>query len=174
MSNPVADAENVTAGIVQIRVAEPGDEARLAAIDEATWSTEVTPAPPPTWEGFYRPGVEPADTLVAVVDGEVAGYALLGHPTPLPASAHAQMLRGLAVDPVAQGRGGGKALVEAAIEESVTRGARKLSLRVLGSNLTARRLYAAAGFETEGVLRDEFLLDGRLVDDHLLARRLDG
>jgi hypothetical protein len=49
----------------------------------------------------------------------------------------------------------------------------KLSLRVLATNEVARRLYTAAGFETEGVLVDEFLLDGRNVDDHLLARRLD-
>ena len=49
----------------------------------------------------------------------------------------------------------------------------KLSLRVLSTNEGARRLYAAAGFETEGVLADEFFLGGRDVDDHLLARRLD-
>ena len=49
----------------------------------------------------------------------------------------------------------------------------KLSLRVLSTNDGARRLYEGAGFETEGVLADEFFLEGRPVDDHLLARRLD-
>ncbi len=157
---------------VAIRAAGPGDEARLAAIDEATWSPDVTPAPFAGREGFFRPGVEPADTLVAVTEGEVAGYVLLGHPTPLPASAHVQMVRGLAVDPACRGRGVGTALVEAAIAEAKARGARKLSLRVLGPNTVARRLYESCGFVTEGVLRGEFVLDGREVDDVLMARRL--
>jgi len=52
------------------------------------------------------------------------------------------------------------------------RGARKLGLRVLGGNTTARTLYASAGFVVEGVLRDEFRLDGRFVDDVLMARPL--
>lgn len=158
---------------VAVRFAAPDDDARLAAIDEETWSTSVSPAPRPTERRFFRPQVEPADTLVAELGGLVVGYALLGNPTPLPASTHVQMLRGLAVDPAYQSRGVGRALVEAAIAQARARGAVKLSLRVLGSNQGARRLYAACGFETEGVLRDEFLLDGDPVDDHLLARRLD-
>jgi RimJ/RimL family protein N-acetyltransferase len=64
-------------------------------------------------------------------------------------------------------------LDDAAIEEATRRGAVKSALRVLDTNDGARRLYAAAGFEPEGVLADEFLLDERTVDDHLLARRLD-
>ncbi len=83
------------------------------------------------------------------------------------------MIRGLAVSPDHQGRGVGRALVDAAIEEATRRGAVKLTLRVLDTNGGARRLYAAAGFVSEGVLADEFLLEGRTVDDHLLARRLD-
>ena len=46
---------------------------------------------------------------------------------------------------------------------------RKLTLRVLGHNAAARALYAACGFEVEGVLRELFLLDGRYVDDVLMA-----
>lgn len=158
---------------VAVRFAVPADDERLAAIDDATWSALVSPAPRPAERAFFRPGVDPSDTLVAEVGDVVAGYALLGHPSPLPASAHVQMLRGLAVDPAFHRRGLGRLLVEAAIEEATARGGVKLSLRVLGSNPGARRLYEACGFETEGVLRDEFLLEGRTVDDHLLARRLD-
>ena len=36
-------------------------------------------------------------------------------------------------------------------------GARRLTLRVLGHNAAARDLYAACGFEVEGVLREFFL-----------------
>jgi RimJ/RimL family protein N-acetyltransferase len=44
-----------------------------------------------------------------------------------------------------------------------------LTLRVLGGNDGARRLYASRGFEIEGTLRGAFLLDGDYVDDHLMA-----
>ncbi len=44
---------------------------------------------------------------------------------------------------------------------------------MLATNTAAQRLYAACGFETEGVLREEFLLDGQYVDDWLMARLLD-
>jgi ribosomal protein S18 acetylase RimI-like enzyme len=64
----------------------------------------------------------------------------------------------------------GRALLEAALAEARRRGARKLSLRVLGDNERARALYERAGFEVEGVLRAEFHLDGRDVDDVLMAR----
>ena len=39
-------------------------------------------------------------------------------------------------------------------------GARKLTLRVLGHNAPARDLYAACGFEVEGILRELFYSTG--------------
>jgi ribosomal protein S18 acetylase RimI-like enzyme len=81
-------------------------------------------------------------------------------------------LSGLAVHPRRQRSGAGRALVEAAVEQARDRGARKLSLRVLGVNTGARNLYQACGFVVEGILRAEFLLDGRYVDDVLMARYL--
>ena len=46
---------------------------------------------------------------------------------------------------------------------------RPLTLRVLGRNERARALYSALGFVVEGILREEFLLDGQYVDDVLMA-----
>ena len=158
---------------VTIRWAESADEPRLVEIDERTWSPLVTPARPPAEPLFFRPHVEPTDTLVAEAEGHIVGYALIGTPTPLPASSRVQMIRGLAVDPAHQGQGIGRTLIDAAIAEATARGAVKLSLRVLSTNDGARRLYEGAGFETEGVLADESFLEGQSVDDHLLARRLD-
>ena len=60
---------------VAIRWAETADEARLAEIDTETWSPLVTPAPPRAEPVFFRPHVEPTDTLVAEVEGRIAGYA---------------------------------------------------------------------------------------------------
>jgi RimJ/RimL family protein N-acetyltransferase len=90
----------------------------------------------------------------------------------VPANAHVVMLRSLAVLPAHQGRGIGQRLLDAAVAETRARGARRLRLRVLGPNAAARRLYEACGFVVEGVLREEFLLDGRYVDDVLMALTL--
>lgn len=104
--------------------------------------------------------------------GAVAGYAKLGQSMAISSHEHVLELGGLAVDPRCQGRGVGRGLVEAAVEDARARGARKLSLRVLGLNTGARRLYESCGFSVEGVLRAEFLLEGRFVDDVLMARHL--
>jgi len=62
--------------------------------------------------------------------------------------------------------------MDAAIDAAAARGARKLMLRVLASNATARALYDSCGFEVEGIVREAFLLEGRYVDDVLMARRV--
>jgi RimJ/RimL family protein N-acetyltransferase len=158
---------------VEIRVATAADEAALVALDHATWSTVATPAPrPPADRGFFEGRTAPRDVLVAVVDRAVAGYASIGPAAPGPANEHVLMLHGLAVDPAHQGRGLARRLVAAAVDEARARGARRLRLRVLRHNAAARRVYEASGFVVEGVLREEFLLDGRYVDDVLMARQL--
>lgn len=57
-------------------------------------------------------------------------------------------------------------------ERTQLRRARKLALRVLGRGDRARLLYESCGFQVEGVLRGEFHLGGRYVDDVLMARDL--
>jgi RimJ/RimL family protein N-acetyltransferase len=49
-----------------------------------------------------------------------------------------------------------------------------MTLRVLGHNAAARRLYEGCGFVVEGVLPGEFLIEGRYVDDVLMGRALVG
>jgi ribosomal protein S18 acetylase RimI-like enzyme len=102
----------------------------------------------------------------------VIGYAGLTQPSALPSHEHVLELGGLAVDPDRQRNGAGRRLVEAIVELARGHGARKLSLRVLGHNTAARQLYAKCGFVTEGTLKAEFLLNGRYVDDVLMARYL--
>jgi ribosomal protein S18 acetylase RimI-like enzyme len=157
---------------VTIRPATQADDAALVAIERATWSLLATPSPPPAPRTTFLARVRPADVLVAVVDGAVAGYAQLGPAETVDANRHVLMLRGLAVDPPRQGRGVGRRLVSAAVAEARRRGGRRLRLRVLGHNAIARRVYGACGFVVEGVLRDEFLLDSRYVDDVFMARDL--
>jgi ribosomal protein S18 acetylase RimI-like enzyme len=155
--------------VIEVRPACAGDERALAALDRATWTTLTSPAPPPPepdWS-FFSERVEISDVLVAVVDSDVAGYVRLGRPTPLAASDHVVMIRGLAVDPARQRQGVGKALMAAAAAEARRRGARRMTLRVLAHNDAARRLYDRS--VVEGVLRGEFCLDGEYVDDMLMA-----
>jgi ribosomal protein S18 acetylase RimI-like enzyme len=159
--------------VIEIRAARPDDVAALAAIDAVTWTTATSPAGVPTEpRPFFRADEDPTDTVVAVLDGVVVGYAKLRNPLLVPSHAHVLEINGLAVDPGVAGQGIGRALVEAAVAEAERRGARKVSLRVLGTNSAARRLYARCGFVEEGVLRAEFLLDGRYVDDVFMARFL--
>lgn len=157
--------------MVEVRSARQEDDAALAAIDEATWSSASSPAPrPESFATFFREHVQPPDVVVADLDGVVVGYAGLRNVFPVPSHAHVWEINGVAVRPDATGRGVGRALVEAAVAEAARRGARKVSLRVLACNAVARRLYARCGFVQEGLLRGEFRLDGELVDDVLMAR----
>lgn len=155
---------------IEVRLAEPADEQALARIDRATWSSLTSPAPPPGpgWT-FFSDRVGVKDVLVALADGEVAGYVRLGRVSPVAASDHVLAVHGIAVDPARQRRGVGRALLDAAAREAHARGARRLTLRVLAPNETARRLYESAGFVVEGVQREEFYLDGCFVDDVLMA-----
>lgn len=115
---------------------------------------------------------DPADTLVADMDAVVVGYASLTHPTPLPENAHVTSIEGFTVVPTWRRRGVGRALLETAVEVARRRGSRKVSLRVLSTNTPARALYETCGFGVEGVLREEFVIDGSPVDDILMARTL--
>jgi ribosomal protein S18 acetylase RimI-like enzyme len=155
---------------VLIRPASTADESGLAAVHRATWTTAVSPAGAPLRGArFFGAETRPEDVLVAADDGQVLGYVWLRRTGPHPAHDHVLVVDGLAVEPREQGRGIGRALVAAAVEEASRRGGRKLTLRVLAPNTAARQLYASAGFHVEGVLEAEFLLDGRLVDDVLMA-----
>lgn len=157
-----------------VRTASATDEDELRRIDRATWTSLSSPGPkPPDEAPFFDERTSPEDVLVAELDGVVAGFVRLQPATPLPASSHALTINGIAVDPPLQCRGVGRALVDAAVAEARRRGARRLTLRVLAHNAAARRLYEACGFEVEGILRGEFLLDGDYVDDVLMALALE-
>ncbi|MEV8539572.1 GNAT family N-acetyltransferase [Streptomyces sp. NPDC051572] len=157
-----------------IRTALPDDDEELGALDRATWSHlhAVMPRPQPPYAPFFDERHAPDDHLVAELDRRIVGYIRLAFPTELACNAHVRQIQGLAVADEARGHGVGRALVRAAVEEARRRGARRLTLRVLGHNAPARRLYEAEGFAVEGVLPEEFLLDGKYVDDVFMGRAL--
>ncbi|WP_410615038.1 GNAT family N-acetyltransferase [Amycolatopsis sp. lyj-109] len=159
--------------MITIRLARAEDEAVLAEIDARTWSSAVSPAPPPEpGTPFFGEGARPGNFLVAEHEGVVAGYVRLSPGFDIDAHRHVLVLGGLAVDPDRQRLGIGRQLVDAAVSVARHRGARKLTLRVLGHNTAARRVYEECGFVVEGVLRGEFRIDGHDVDDVLMAHSL--
>jgi ribosomal protein S18 acetylase RimI-like enzyme len=161
----------------EVRAARLADGAALAELDAAAWTPESGfPSVMRPGDGrqapFFDTDHPPEAHLVAELDGRVAGYIRLRPPTQLPENAHVLQVQGLAVDPSARRRGIAAALLSAAERHARERGARKLSLRVLGSNEPAIRLYEKLGFQREGVLREEFCINGAYVDDVIMAKPL--
>ena len=107
-----------------------------------------------------------------MLGGRVVGYIRLKPPTKLPENAHVIQVQGLAVHPDARRRGVAAGLLDAAEETLRERGTRKLTLRVLSTNEAAIRLYERHGFVREGTLLEEFRINGRFVDDVMMAKKL--
>ena len=163
---------------IAVRAATLSDDAELAAIDRATWSPAISPAPVPSSTSSFFDESGAAGFLVATLGDRVVGYVTLQQPTRLAANRHVLAIHGLAVAPDAQRRGVGSQLLVAAVAHARAAGASRITLRVFASNATARRLYEAHGYVVEGILRGEFLLpagnDGAVVavDDVLMAKAL--
>ena len=60
----------------------------------------------------------------------------------------------VAILPQYRGRGLGRALMQAFLQQAALRGCRRVTLEVRPSNTAARRLYASLGFAEEGLRRD--------------------
>ncbi len=150
------------------------DQTALSELDALAWSAESGfPSGVGRKGATFFPTANPPGThLVAELDGRVVGYIRLKPPTALVENAHVIQVQGIAVHPAARGRGAGARLLDGAVKHLRKRGIRKLTLRVLSTNETAIRLYERQGFTREGTLVDEFLINGRYVDDVLMAKRL--
>ncbi len=158
---------------VVLRRASAADHDELARLSDDTWGPDNSPGPrlvDRDTDFFDRVG--PEGHLVALLDGRMVGYVRMGHPTPLPASRHVVEVQGLGVHADAAGRGIGAALVEAAVADARRRGAHKVSLRVMGTNPRAIALYERLGFTVQGHLKEEFVVEGALVDDLMMCRFL--
>lgn len=92
---------------------------------------------------------------VVVEDGEVVGSLDLRLRERDPAVATI----GMALVPEARGRGGGKLLLQTALRHAAETGMHKLDLEVWLENTRAIGLYAANGFQVEGIRRDHYLRD---------------
>ncbi len=100
-------------------------------------------------------------------DGRQVGHAAVEEANP------GVLTIGMAILPDARGRGGGRALLAAVQEHARASGAHKISLEVWTDNARAIALYAAAGFEVEGLRRDHYRRrDGSLRSTLIMAWRV--
>lgn len=164
---------------VQVRKAESDDQRALARIEHDAWSPASSVHLRPSPEAvFFRELITPENVLVALESGRLVGAVKLvpmaeAHPRFADAVRHVQQIHGFSVAPEHHGRGAGTALLDAVRWEAAARGARRVTLRVLSTNDRAQALYRRNGYEVEGVLRNEFFLQGRYVDDVLMALDLN-
>ena len=108
--------------------------------------------------------------LVAEAGGVVVGAAGLHPIGTSPRKRHSMML-GLYVDAAWQGRGVGRALMQALCDYADNwLGLLRIELDVFADNRRAQALYERFGFVREGVRRCEALRDGVYVDGWLMGR----
>lgn len=109
---------------------------------------------------------DPDHVVLLLVDGNDVVGCLGLHPT----SAEGVSTLGMAVLERSRGRGGGSALLDAALEEARERRIHKVELEVFAENAPAIGLYASRGFAVEGVRREHHLRrDGRRRSTLLMA-----
>lgn len=159
---------------LQIRRAEPDDYAGVYEIYRGPKAFAGTlQLPYPSLEQWRQRLASPGEStynLVAVVGEKVVGQLGLDTFPNRPRRRHAGAI-GMGVHDDWQGKGVGKALMQAGVELAdrwlnLTR----LELEVYTDNEPAIRLYERFGFEREGTLRQYAFRDGRYVDAYLMAR----
>jgi len=93
-----------------------------------------------------------ADCIVHVAkisDGSIVGVTMVTLRPEMLSHAPSAHLEAIAVSEEAEGKGVGKALLEAAEAGARERGALSMSLHVFSTNARARRVYQRAGFDEE-------------------------
>lgn len=119
-----------------VRAATAADLDAVAAIEAATFSS------PWSRRSFgYLIGADIAHFLVAVLNSDVAGYAVVYF------GGDQSELANLAVAAPYRRRGIGRLLLESAMTRARARGAREMFLEVRASNHGAQELYASKGFQ---------------------------
>jgi len=160
---------------VNVRRAHVGDAAGAARVVAAVAGEDVLGAQPPVdveqrterFRAIIERG-EPAGVWVLEDDeGRQVGHIAVEESVP------GVLGVGMAILPEARGKGGGRALVAAAQDHARTCHAHKISLEVWIDNTRAIALYAATGFEVEGLRRDHYRRqDGTLRSTLIMAWRV--
>ncbi len=136
----------------------------------------VTPIDPASGQGEMRAYLatvaasENQAVLVAEQAGRLAGLATAAggiHP-----AKRGVAEIGIGVPVAWRGRGIGRVLMEAVESWARTAGIHRLQRPVAAGNEAAITLYRRSGFEIEGVLRQSVVVDGRAIDQYMMAKLL--
>ncbi|MFI5906809.1 GNAT family N-acetyltransferase [Dactylosporangium sp. NPDC051541] len=158
---------------LQVRLVTAADYDDVARITVAAYRADGQLAASPEYAlvlGDVARRASAADVLVAEDGGVVVGavaFTLAGGEYAEVARDGEAEFRTLAVDPAAQGRGVGRALVQACVDRAAALGCRDLVIGVRNSNLGALALYERFGF-----VRDEPLDWSPVPGVNLLGLRL--
>lgn len=158
---------------IQIRDVQERDYPELMTIENLIWTTENSPILH-HYDSVaeYQERMKEKQVFVAVLNEQVIGFVDVHHPTPLP-SHRRQWMLGIGVHPDFQSYGAGRLLLEHLKSVAPAYGIHKISLRVMGTNTAAISFYKRNGFMQEGLLKDEFYMDGVYCDDYLFAYLLE-
>jgi putative acetyltransferase len=158
---------------ILIRAVEPEDAAALAEVfnqPRAIWGTLQVPFVSVEARRKRREAAPSNHTvLAAVIGGKAIGMAAL-HPADNARRAHVASV-GMAVHDAYAGRGAGRALMGALVDQADRwLNLRRLELTVWSDNDRAIRLYEGFGFEREGLHRAYAWRDGAWADAIAMAR----
>ncbi|WP_164988925.1 GNAT family N-acetyltransferase [Fictibacillus sp. S7] len=149
------------------------DFPQLTELENLVWNTENTPAEIRyTSTDEYAQHCPEGSQLLALSGDRVCGAFSYRIPTHLESNQHVAELA-LAIHPDFQGRGVAQALMKEGEEWMKRLGKTKLSLRVMATNPRAIRFYEKCGFIRQGVLVNEFRINGQYVDDIMMYKMLD-
>lgn len=112
---------------------------------------------PDRWSDAVRQPQRRTQALVAELDGEVVGFAILRPSTDDDASEQTGELDGLYTNPEAWGRGAGRALLAAATDALRAEEFESATLWTASANHRPRRIYELAGWRPDGALRHRHL-----------------
>jgi len=166
--------------VIRIRPAEPADVPALAALAQRTWADafgwSVSPEEQAAElenrsEASFAEGLHRWTTLVAENGGTLVGYVQFGDVVidGVDAQPGDQELHQLYVDTDAQGRGIGRALMEAALAHPRLATASRVLLQVWDRNAKAVQLYEGLGFRVVGTTT--FTIgSGKTAEDIVMAR----
>lgn len=165
---------------VQVRVLNAQDAAayqplRLRALKEhpeAFASSYEDEARVPLGQVEERLSRTENTTFGAFVDGALAGVVTLAR-TPRPKLRHRASIVAMYVAPEARGRGVGKRLIQAAIDEALRyEHILDVTLSLTVGNESARALYVSMGFEPFALEPRFIYLDGRFYDGEWMIRTI--
>jgi RimJ/RimL family protein N-acetyltransferase len=139
-------------------------------VEEERWIALQPPVTEAELTEKLRERLEEGRLMFALEDEEAEGTPLVGH-----IDLHATRIEGvwsfgMLVLPDHRGKGGGRLLLEAAIDARPSH-VHKIELEVWPHNEAAIALYERLGFEREGLRRDHYRRrDGRLHSSVIMAR----